>query len=239
MLTASSQAEVANRLERVRARISEAARHAGRDPDSITLIAVSKTQPASAVSCLAALGQRDFGENYLQEALTKISVLRAANLCWHFIGQLQANKTRAVAEHFAWVHTVDRVRLAERLSAQRPFHAPALQVCVQVKLGEEVTKGGLDAEALPALLARIRSLPRLQLRGLMAMPPPSDDFAIQRGWCRSLRDLFAEMQREFPELDTLSIGMSGDLEAAILEGSTHVRIGTALFGARQRLQSTP
>lgn len=239
MPTVSLQAESSQRLDAVWSRIKAAAYDAQRLPDTITLIAVSKTQPTPAVAALAALGQRHFGENYLQEALIKIDELRSLDLCWHFIGQLQTNKTRAVAEHFDWVHTVDRARIAERLSAQRPFHAAPLQVCVQVKLVDEVTKGGVTAQELPAVLACVAAQPRLQLRGLMAIPPASDDLLLQRGWFRMLRELLTYWQHEYPTMDVLSMGMSGDLEAAIHEGSTHVRVGTALFGERQRLQSQP
>jgi pyridoxal phosphate enzyme (YggS family) len=220
-------------LQIVLERIARAAADAQRPADSVNLIAVSKTQPTSAILSLAEQGQRDFAENYLQEALPKIAELRQQSLCWHFIGQLQSNKTRPVAENFDWVHTVDRQKIAERLSAQRPFHAPALQVCVQVKLAHEATKGGVIASELPSLLAEIDQLPRLKLRGLMAIPPASDDIAVQRHWFRELHAIFQSLKADFPTLDVLSMGMSADLEAAILEGSTHIRIGTALFGARQ------
>lgn len=224
--------EVAARLAAVRARIAAAAQHCGRDAASITLIAVSKTHPAASIAELAELGQRDFGENYLQEALTKIDTLRARSLIWHFIGQLQSNKTRAVAEHFDWVHTVDRAKLADRLAAQRPAHAAPLAVCVQVHLGDEASKGGVAPEHLPDLLAHVAALPRLQLRGLMAIPPEESDLAAQRAWFARLRALFDAARQRHPQLDTLSMGMSGDLEAAIAEGATAVRIGTALFGPR-------
>jgi len=224
-----------DRLAAVYRRIDSAAREAGRSAQDITLIAVSKQQTIGAVAALADLGQRDFGENYLQEALDKIGTLRDRRLIWHFIGQLQSNKTRAVAEHFDWVHAVDRLKIAARLSEQRPFHAPPLSVCVQVKLGNEDTKGGLLPRDLPELLGAIASLPRLQLRGLMAIPPAETDPARQRNWFAELRRLFAQARDRHASLDTLSMGMSADLEAAIAEGATHVRIGTAVFG--ERLQS--
>lgn len=233
----SLQTELKDRLDAVHQRMAMAAQAAHRDPDTITLIAVSKTQPATAIAALAELGQRDFGENYLQEALGKIEALRAHKLCWHFIGQLQGNKTRPVAENFDWVHTIDRLRIAERLSAQRPFHAAALQICVQVKLAEEAGKAGVTPNELPQLLAQIAPLPRLQLRGLMAIPPPSEDPHTQREWFRTLRELLRQCRADFPTLDVLSMGMSADLDAAIFEGSTHIRVGTAVFGERQRLQS--
>lgn len=227
-----SHTEAATRLAAVRARIAAAAQRYGRDPANVQLIAVSKTQPAARVAQLAELGQRDFGENYLQEALTKIAALRDRALVWHFIGQLQSNKTRAVAEHFDWVHTVDRAKLADRLAAQRPAHAAPLAVCVQVHLGDETSKGGVAPERLPELLAHVAALPRLRLRGLMAIPPEESDHDAQRAWFARLRALFDAARRQHPQLDTLSMGMSGDLEAAIAEGATAVRIGTALFGAR-------
>lgn len=229
----SAVAENPTTLQIVRERIARAAANAQRPADSVNLIAVSKTQPTSAIVALAEQGQRDFAENYLQEALPKITELRERSLCWHFIGQLQSNKTRPVAENFDWVHTVDREKIAERLSAQRPFYSPALQVCVQVKLANEATKGGAIASELPSLLKAIDQLPRLQLRGLMTIPPASDDIAVQRHWFRELQVIYQSLKADFPGLDVLSMGMSADLEAAILEGSTHIRIGTALFGARQ------
>jgi pyridoxal phosphate enzyme (YggS family) len=232
---AATMTDAAGRLAAVRGRLATAARVAGRDPAHITLVAVSKTQPAAAVATLAALGQRDFGENYLQEALPKIDALRGLGLVWHFIGQLQSNKTRPVAEHFDWVHTVDRVKSAERLAAQRPFHAPPLQVCVQVRLEDEPGKGGTTTAELPAVLAAVAASPRLQLRGLMAIPPPEDRADAQRRWFAALAALFAQAQVAHPGMDTLSMGMSGDLEAAVAEGTTLVRVGTALFG--ERLQS--
>lgn len=233
---ATAAPAAAMRLGSVRARIAAAAAAAGRDPPDITLVAVSKTQPAAAIAALAELGQQDFGENYLQEALPKIAALQGRGLVWHFIGQLQSNKTRPVAERFDWVHTVDRIKLVERLAAQRPFHAPPLNVCVQVRIGDETTKGGADPAELPALLGAVAAAaPRLRLRGLMALPPLEDDPARQRRWFAELAALAAAARRDHPDLDTLSMGMSGDLEAAVAEGATMVRIGTALFG--ERLQS--
>lgn len=233
----ASAAGPAARLGAVRARIAAAAAAAGRDPAGITLVAVSKTQPAAAVAALAALGQVHFGENYLQEALPKIDALQGRGLVWHFIGQLQSNKTRPVAESFDWVHTVDRIKLVERLASQRPFHGPPLQVCAQVKLGDEQAKGGAAPAELPELLAAVAAAPRLRLRGLMAIPPAEQDPARQRAWFARLAALAAEARATHPSIDTLSMGMSGDLEAAVAEGATLVRIGTALFG--ERLQSPP
>jgi len=224
-------------LAAIRSQIAAAATRAERPVESITLVAVSKTQPTAAIAALADLGQRDFGENYLQEAIVKIQALegRLPKLVWHFIGQLQSNKTRPVAEHFDWVHTVDRLKLAERLSQQRSPHAPPLQVCLQVKLGDEPTKAGVTPSELPALLRAVAALPRLQVRGLMALPPAESDEVAQRRWFAELRQLLMTCQQQFPGLDTLSMGMSADLTAAILEGSTLIRVGTALFG--ERLQS--
>jgi len=237
MATVSSTSDPARRLAAIRSQIAAAAIQAERPSDSITLVAVSKTQPAAAIAALADLGQRDFGENYLQEAIGKIQSLadRSPRLVWHFIGQLQSNKTRPVAEHFDWVHTVDRFKIAERLSQQRSPHAPPLQVCLQVKLGDEATKAGVTPAELPALLRAVAALPRLQIRGLMALPPAERDESAQRHWFAALAGLFTEARTAHPDMDTLSMGMSGDLEPAIAEGSTLVRVGTALFG--ERLQS--
>lgn len=245
MATPSSSPEntdAAHRLGAVRSRIAAAAARASRDAGDILLLAVSKGQTAAAVAALADFGQRHFGENYLQEGLSKIETLRQTRpqtpgLVWHFIGQLQSNKTRDVAEHFDWVHTVDRAKLVERLSSQRPFHAPPLEVCVQVKLGEEASKGGVSPTDLPALLEAVDAAPRLRLRGLMALPPAEIEEARQRRWFAELRHLYDRARLHHPTLDTLSMGMSADLEAAILEGSSLVRVGTALFG--ERLQSMP
>jgi len=225
----------AARLQAVLERMANAARRAGRDPAELTLVAVSKTRPVADLQALIDCGQHHFGENYLQEALPKIDALRPRPLVWHFIGQLQSNKTAPVAEYFDWVHTVDRLKLVQRLAAQRPFHAPPLKVCVQVKLEEEPTKGGATVDELPALLEAVARAPQLELRGLMTLPPEETAEADQRRWFAALREIFLRMQRQHPTLDTLSMGMSGDLEAAILEGATMIRIGTALFG--ERLQS--
>jgi PLP dependent protein len=218
----------------VRERVRRAAERAGRDVDSVTLLAVSKTHPPELIRAAAACGLEHFGESYVKEALPKIETLAGLELTWHFIGQLQANKTRAVAEHFAWVHSVDRLRLAERLSEQRPFHAPPLNVCLQVNVGDESTKGGVTPAELPALAVAVARLPRLQLRGLMCIPPPEEDEARQRHWFAETARLMSHLQVPGTTLDTLSMGMSADLEAAIEEGATIVRVGTALFGPRAR-----
>ena len=205
----------------------------GRDADSVRLIAVSKSQPAAAIRTLAELGQREFGENYLQEALPKLAELAELGLTWHFIGQLQTNKTRAVAEHFHWVHTLDRERIAVRLSEQRSPHAAPLNICIQVRLADEPGKGGISKTELAPLARRVVELPRLQLRGLMCIPPPREDFEAQRQLFAELADCAQELRGQGIPLDTLSMGMSGDLEAAVAAGATCVRIGTAIFGERR------
>ena len=220
------------RLAAVLARIEAAARRAGRDPAAVRLLAVSKQQPVEAIAAAAEAGQREFGENYVREGVAKVEALRGRPLTWHFIGQLQGNKTREVAEHFQWVHTVDRERIATRLDAQRPHQAPPLEVLLQVRLGDEPGKGGVEPADLPRLAEFVAGLPRLRLRGLMCLPPPVDDEAGQRAPFARLRDLLEDLNRRGHALDTLSMGMSADLEAAVLEGATLVRIGTAVFGPR-------
>ena len=222
----------AERLESVLARMESAARRAGRDPATVTLLAVSKQHPAEAVRAAAAAGQRHFGENYPQEALAKIESLRDLPLTWHFIGQLQSNKTRDVAQAFQWVHTLDRAKIAERLSAQRPHYAGPLDVLLQVRLAEESGKGGIEIAQVPALAEIVAGLPRLRLRGLMCIPPPQADEALQHEPFRRLREVLLDLNRGGHTLDTLSMGMSADLEAAIAEGATIVRVGTAIFGSR-------
>jgi pyridoxal phosphate enzyme (YggS family) len=219
-------------IRRVQERIKRAAAACGRNVDSVTLLAVCKSQPAEIVRAAARAGLAHFGESYLQEALAKIACLAELPLTWHFVGRIQANKTRDIAEHFDWVHGVDRIRIAERLAAQRPYHAPALNVCLQVKLGAESSKGGVAPAELRALAAQVARLPRLRLRGLMCIPPPATDAAGQRRPFAELAALLKELNAEGAQLDTLSMGMSADFEAAICEGATIVRVGTALFGAR-------
>lgn len=222
--------DVATRWQTVLERIRTAERQFQRPPHSVRLLAVSKTHPASAVAALAAAGQRDFGENYLQEALDKMTELAALDLEWHFIGPIQTNKTRSIAERFAWVHSVDRLKIAERLSAQRPDDLPPLNICLEVNIDREPSKHGFDENELADVAQAIATLPRLRLRGLMAIPAPATDFATQRQPFARLRQ-WAE-RLHIAGLDTLSMGMSDDLEAAIAEGATLVRIGTALFGLR-------
>ena len=212
--------------------MAAAAASAGRNVDSVTLLAVSKGQPAELIRAAAAAGLTDIGESYLAEALDKMEALGDLPLTWHFIGRLQANKTRHVAERFAWVHGLDRLKIAERLAAQRPYHAPALNVCIQVNLAGEASKGGVPAAEAPDLAAAVAALPRLALRGLMCIPPEEADPTRQREWFAGLRALRDSLNAGGLSLDTLSMGMSGDFEAAIQEGATVVRIGTALFGPR-------
>jgi pyridoxal phosphate enzyme (YggS family) len=219
-------------LTSVRERIARAAQSAGRSAQSVTLLAVGKAQPAVLLALAADCGVTQFGESYLQEALEKIAALRERALTWHFVGRLQSNKTRPVAENFAWVHAVDRLRLAERLSAQRPFHAPPLNVCLQVNVAGEASKGGVAPAELPALAQAVAQLPRLALRGLMCIPPEESDPVRQRGWFAQVRLLKEQLNAGGCQLDTLSMGMSGDFEAAIEEGATIIRLGTILFGAR-------
>lgn len=219
-------------IRAVRERIARSAAAAGRSVDSVTLLAVSKTHPADLIRAAAQEGIEHFGESYVQEALPKIETLRGLELTWHFVGQLQGNKTKAVAEHFAWVHGVDRLRIAKRLSDQRPFHAPPLNICLQVNVGGESTKGGVSPEELPELANAVAALPRLKLRGLMCIPPPEDDPERQRHWFARTAQLLRSLHVPGTTLDTLSMGMSDSLEAAIEEGATIVRIGTALFGER-------
>lgn len=220
---------IAENIAKVGERIRAAAQASGRDLDGIGLLAVSKTKPAAAVREACAAGLRDFAENYLQEALEKQAELSELPLIWHFIGPIQSNKTKPIAEHFAWVHSVDRLKIAQRLSEQRPSHLPPLNICLQVNVSAEDSKSGCAPAELAALALAVSQLPNLRLRGLMAIPEPTDDVAAQRAAFARLRELRDGLPLP---LDTLSMGMSHDLDAAIAEGATWVRIGTALFGAR-------
>ena len=222
-------------LEAVLARMHSACQTAARDPASVRLLAVSKTFPAAAVAEAHAAGQSAFGENYVQEAVDKIGALVDLPLEWHYIGPIQSNKTRPIAEHFAWVHAVDRLKIAERLSAHRPADLPDLQVCLQVNVSAETSKSGIESAAILNLARQVAPLPRLKLRGLMAIPAPSAGRAAQRAPFRELRLLKEQLDAAGLECDTLSMGMSADLEAAIMEGATMVRIGTSIFGPRTRI----
>ena len=221
-------------LHEVRERMARAATAAGRSAQSVTLLAVGKAQPAELLAAAADCGVTDFGESYLQEALAKIAALRSRALTWHFIGRIQANKTRPIAESFSWVHALDRVKVAERLAAQRPLEAPPLNVCLEVNIAGEPSKGGIMPAELPDLAAHVARLPPLTLRGLMCIPPEEAEPARQRAWFARLRGLRDELNATGYSLDTLSMGMSADFEAAIQEGATIVRLGTVLFGVRPR-----
>jgi PLP dependent protein len=225
---------IAENIAKVGARIREAAQASQRNPLDIGLLAVSKTKPAAAIREAHAAGLRDFGENYLQEALDKQAELTDLPLIWHFIGPIQSNKTRPIAEHFAWVHSVDRLKIAQRLSDQRPAQLPPLNICLQVNVSGEPSKSGCSPDELPALAQAVTQLDNLRLRGLMTIPEPTDDVAAQHQAFARLRQLRDDLALN---LDCLSMGMSHDLEAAIAEGATWVRIGTALFGARDYGQS--
>lgn len=227
--------DIAHNLAQVRDKISAAASRCGRASEEVTLLAVSKTKPARAIEEAIAAGQRAFGENYVQEGVEKIRHFQAQGvegLQWHFIGPLQSNKSRLVAEHFDWCHTIDRLRIAARLSEQRPAELPPLNVLIQINISDENSKSGISLEALDALAAEVAELPHLRLRGLMAIPAPESDYVRQFEVARQMAVAFAGLQARYPDVDTLSLGMSDDMDAAIAAGSTMVRIGTAIFGAR-------
>ena len=224
------QDNIAKLLQRLRL----AAQKSQRISEDIQLLAVSKSQPVEAIRAAFACGLRQFGESYLQEALAKIAALQDLPLCWHFIGPIQSNKARAIAENFTWVHSVDRVKIAQRLSRYRPAAMAPLQICLQVNISSEASKSGVLPEALPQLVREVLPLPGLQLRGLMAIPAPSTEPARQRAAFAQVREALQQLRALAPDLDTLSMGMSDDMEAAIAEGATIVRVGSAIFGARKR-----
>ena len=224
--------ETSTALNRVRQQIADNEREFDRPTGSVRLIAVSKTKPVEQIRAAIDAGQRDFGENYLDEAVDKIEQLRGDDCCWHFIGSIQSNKTKHVARHFDWAHCIDRAKIARRISEQRPDDLPPLNVCIQVNIDDEASKSGVAAAEAAALAAEIAGLPNVHLRGLMAIPSPADDFDQQRKPFAQLRELFEGLRADHPSMDTLSMGMSGDLRAAVAEGATMVRIGTAIFGAR-------
>jgi len=224
---------ITDNIAKLRRRLRQAAEQCGRDADGITLLAVSKTRPASDIAAAFAAGVDQIGENYLQEALQKREALQTLPLTWHFIGPIQSNKTRAIAENFDWVHSVDRLRIAQRLSDQRPSTLAPLNICLQVNISGEDSKFGLLPAQVPALAEAVAQLPRLRLRGLMAIPEPSEDPQQQRAAFAAVAALRHRLLMQIPGLDTLSMGMSADLEAAIAEGATIVRIGTDIFGARR------
>jgi len=233
-MTTGNLNSIRSRLEAVTKRISEAEQRFGRTPGAVGLIAVSKTRPAANIRAALACGQQRFGESYLQEALTKIEQLAGLGVEWHFLGPIQSNKTKPIAQHFHWVHSVDRPAIARRLSEQRPPELAPLNVCLQVNISAEPSKSGVPPGHVLELASVVVELPRLQLRGLMAIPAAGGDFGRQRIPFRALRDLQQQLVAEGFALDTLSMGMSNDMEAAIAEGATLVRIGTDVFGLRQR-----
>ena len=225
---------ISNALQAVQVRILHAALQCGRAPDSIAVIAVSKQVPVDALRCAFEAGQRAFGESYVQEALPKIAALQDLPITWHFIGPLQSNKTKLVAENFAWVHSVERAKIAQRLSDQRPAHLPPLNVCLQVNVSQEASKAGVAPEEVHALAQVVATLPKIKLRGLMAIPEATPDRVQQHAQFRLLSSLWDQLNAQGFFLDTLSMGMSDDLEAAIAEGATVVRVGSAIFGAREK-----
>ncbi len=229
----SLSVNITENLQQIHHKIEEICQQYQRDPEKIQLLAVSKTKPDQAIRQAYAAGQRHFGENYLQEALQKISALADLNIEWHFIGAIQSNKTREIASHFDWAHSVDRLKIAQRLNDQRPAHLPPLNICLQVNVDAEASKSGVHIEQLGQLVESIIPLPQVRLRGLMAIPAASDDFETQRSAFSRMRIAFEKLQRTHPQLDTLSMGMSNDMAAAIAEGSTLLRIGTAIFGQRK------
>jgi hypothetical protein len=229
---------IASNLQAVRNAMTAAAIEAGRAPDGVSLLAVSKTFAPEAIRAAYMAGQTRFAESYIQEALHKIAALHDLPIEWHYIGPIQSNKTRAIAEHFAWVHSVDRLKIAERLSVQRPVHLPPLQACLQVNISGEASKSGVPPGIVTQLAMQIAHLPHLRLRGLMAVPEPSDDVNAQRAAFARLRELFEQLKRRGLQLDTLSMGMSHDFAAAIAEGATMVRIGSAIFGKRNYQKET-
>ena len=227
--------QIAQQIAKVRQRIQQAATLSGRDAGAIQLLAVSKTQPIDQILAAIEVGQLAFGESYVQEAIPKIEALATArdDIEWHFIGPIQANKTMAIAQHFSWVHSIDRLKIAQRLSAQRPAHLPELNLCIQVNISGEASKSGVHSQALPELVQAIRGLDGLCLRGLMTIPAPSTDPQAQRRPFAELRELMLSLNTQGANLDTLSMGMSQDLEAAVAEGATIVRVGTDIFGPRR------
>lgn len=230
----SFMVNIAENIEQTRQKIANYATKYRRSASELTLLAVSKTHSAELIRQAYACGQRDFGESYLQEALDKIGALKDLDIHWHFIGAIQSNKTRDIASMFSWVHSVDRLKIAHRLSEQRPEQLPPLNICLQVNISQEASKSGMSLQDLPKIAAEVATLPRIRLRGLMAIPRETGDISQQRSAFRELHDALQTLNRQGLALDTLSMGMSDDMEAAIAEGATIVRIGTAIFGYRPR-----
>jgi PLP dependent protein len=226
---------IAQNITAIRSQIEEYCHECNRNPETVLLLAVSKTKPASDIAAAYQAGLRHFGENYCQEALLKQQELDAYDITWHFIGPIQSNKTKLIAQHFSWVHSVDSLRIATRLSEQRPDNLPPLNICLQVNVSDEQSKSGISLDELPELCSAVVALPRLKLRGVMAIPAPQDDYEQQRLPYKALVQAVLKLKLNRTELDTYSFGMTGDLKAAITEGSTIVRIGTALFGSREGL----
>ena len=224
---------IADKIRLVRQRIENARKKAGRSHQTITLLAISKTKPADAIRQARQAGLRHFGENYVQEACKKMAELEDLDLCWHFTGPIQTNKTKLIAENFSWVHTIDRLKVARRLAAQRPAEQTPLNVCIQLNINREMGKAGINVNELPALANGINDLPQLSLRGLMCIPDPKQSSQELRRTFAGMRGLLDQYSSQFPTMDTLSMGMSRDLESAIAEGSTMVRVGTDIFGARE------
>ena len=231
-MSSSDSGNIAENLTQIQKNISDLCQTWQRKTEDVQLLAVSKTKPAEDIRAAFNAGQSCFGENYLQEAIDKIINLNDLNIEWHFIGAIQSNKTRELAEHFDWVHSVDRLKIARRLSQQRPQTLPPLNICLQVNISQEASKSGLSLKELPPVVDEVICLPNLNLRGLMAIPAQADNLDAQRAVFAQLRQALEKLQQTHPQLDTLSMGMSGDMEAAIAEGSTMLRIGTAIFGAR-------
>ena len=225
--------DIGKSLARISQLIQQAEKNFNRPPGSVKLIAVSKTKPVEAIRLAITCQQTDFAENYVQEAVDKITSIGHDGLTWHFIGPVQSNKTRPIAEHFDWVHSVDRIKIAKRLNDMRPRHMPPLNICIQVNTSAEQTKSGIDPDKLTALAQHCALLPQIRLRGLMTLPAPGKDFDQQRLPFRQLGEMLVELRSIVPTLDTLSMGTTMDMEAAIAEGSTMVRIGSAIFGPRQ------
>lgn len=233
MSSSSAQSvKIVENIQRIRQVIETCCAQYHRDSASVGLLAVSKTRPAEDIRAAFQAGQRSFGENYLQEALEKIQQLDELDIEWHFIGSIQSNKTREIAQHFSWVHSVDRLKIAQRLSSQRPESMPPLNICLQLNVSNESSKAGMSLETLEQIIDEVMELPALNIRGLMAIPAATDSFEQQRSSFAVMHNTLSKLQQSYPQLDTLSMGMSNDIEAAIAEGSTLLRIGSAIFGAR-------
>lgn len=231
-MPSSDTGNIANNLTQIQHNISDLCQKYQRKPEEVQLLAVSKTKPADDIRCAFQAGQKRFGENYLQESLQKIHTLKDLPIEWHFIGSIQSDKTRDLAENFSWVHSVDRLKIARRLSQQRPTGLAPLNICLQVNISHEDSKSGFKLDEIESITQQINSLPNLNCRGLMAIPAKADTLEAQRSTFAKMKQALSSLQNKYPNMDTLSMGMSGDMEAAIAEGSTMLRIGTAIFGSR-------